>query len=66
MGNYLITAFSELFSFQQNKRILLLGLDAAGKTTLLYKLKLNETVHTIPTVKCDSKIQTNFSRLALM
>ncbi|KAK9397007.1 ADP-ribosylation factor 1-like [Crotalus adamanteus] len=31
-------------------RILLLGLDAAGKTTLLYKLKLNETTSTIPTV----------------
>ena len=31
-------------------RILLLGLDAAGKTTMLYKLKLNETVTTIPTI----------------
>lgn len=31
-------------------RILLLGLDAAGKTTLLYKLKLNETISAIPTV----------------
>jgi ADP-ribosylation factor protein 1 len=28
----------------------MLGLDAAGKTTLLYKLKLNETVSTIPTI----------------
>jgi|UniRef100_K3X8E3 small GTP-binding protein len=31
-------------------RILLLGLDAAGKTTLLYKLKLGEAVTTIPTI----------------
>ncbi|XP_060554716.1 uncharacterized protein LOC132715683 [Ruditapes philippinarum] len=31
-------------------RILMLGLDAAGKTTVLYKLKLNETVSTIPTI----------------
>lgn len=31
-------------------RILLLGLDNAGKTTCLYKLKLNETVSTIPTI----------------
>ncbi|XP_044153930.1 ADP-ribosylation factor 1-like [Bufo gargarizans] len=31
-------------------RILMLGLDAAGKTTILYKLKLHETVTTIPTI----------------
>lgn len=31
-------------------RILMLGLDAAGKTTVLYKIKLNETVATIPTI----------------
>ena len=30
--------------------MLLLGLDAAGKTTILYKLKLNELVQTIPTI----------------
>ena len=30
-------------------RTLMLGLDAAGKTTLLYKLKLGEVVSTIPT-----------------
>ena len=31
-------------------KILMLGLDAAGKTTVLYKLKLNEVVNTIPTI----------------
>ena len=31
-------------------RILMLGLDAAGKTTILYKIKLNEQVTTIPTI----------------
>ncbi|XP_066484149.1 uncharacterized protein [Tiliqua scincoides] len=41
-------AFQSFYGMEA--RILLLGLDAAGKTTLLYKLKLNETPMTIPTV----------------
>ena len=32
------------------RRILLLGQDAAGKTTILYKLKLGDVVTTIPTI----------------
>merc|ERR1719382_1697553 len=35
---------------KQEMRILMVGLDAAGKTTVLYKLKLGEVVTTIPTV----------------
>lgn len=31
-------------------RILMVGLDAAGKTTILYKLKLGEIITTIPTI----------------
>ena len=38
------------FSNETSSRILMLGLDAAGKTTILYKVKLNETVQTIPTI----------------
>ncbi|CAI5790142.1 ADP-ribosylation factor-like [Podarcis lilfordi] len=51
MGLLLSRIQSALQSFYGTEaRILLLGLDAAGKTTLLYKLKLNETVTTIPTI----------------
>merc|ERR1719231_1550128 len=35
---------------KKEMRILMLGLDAAGKTTILYKLKLGEVVTTLPTV----------------
>eukprot|EP00296_Roombia_truncata_P001201 JP436941.1.p1 GENE.JP436941.1~~JP436941.1.p1 ORF type:complete len:180 (-),score=35.37 JP436941.1:50-589(-) len=35
---------------KKDVRLCLLGLDAAGKTTILYKLKLNEVVTTIPTI----------------
>ena len=30
--------------------ILMIGLDNAGKTTIVYKLKLNETISSIPTI----------------
>ena len=37
-------------TFTQNTRMIMLGLDAAGKTTILYKLKLGDLVTTIPTI----------------
>eukprot|EP01099_Mayorella_cantabrigiensis_P003916 TRINITY_DN293_c0_g2_i1.p1 TRINITY_DN293_c0_g2~~TRINITY_DN293_c0_g2_i1.p1 ORF type:complete len:181 (-),score=40.53 TRINITY_DN293_c0_g2_i1:117-659(-) len=39
-----------LFFLKKDLRILMVGLDAAGKTTILYKLKLGEIVTTIPTI----------------
>merc|ERR1711977_379754 len=41
---------SGLFSGQQEVRILMLGLDAAGKTTILYRLQIGEVVSTLPTI----------------
>ncbi|CAF0789724.1 unnamed protein product [Rotaria sordida] len=46
-------SFSKIASYfprKQEVRILLLGLDAAGKTTALYAMKLGELVTTIPTI----------------
>jgi ADP-ribosylation factor 1/2 len=46
-------SFSKLLDMLWGKkemRILMVGLDAAGKTTILYKLKLGEIVTTIPTI----------------
>ena len=46
-------AFASFFKNLFNKkeiRILMVGLDAAGKTTILYKLKLGELVKTLPTI----------------
>ncbi|XP_065679572.1 uncharacterized protein LOC100214145 isoform X2 [Hydra vulgaris] len=52
MGLWLSKLASALNDFGNRRaRILLLGLDAAGKTTILYKLKLNENVTTIPTIR---------------
>ena len=50
MGNYIFGSFLRRFGTATPVRLLMLGLDAAGKTTILYKIKLNETVNTIPTI----------------
>jgi len=49
MGLTISSLLGRLFGKQQ-MRILMVGLDAAGKTTILYKLKLGEIVTTIPTI----------------
>ena len=49
MGGMFAKALSKLVG-KKEMRILMVGLDAAGKTTILYKLKLGEIVTTIPTI----------------
>ena len=52
MGLFLTKIYETLSSWGEGtpSRVLLLGLDNAGKTTILYKVKLNENVATIPTI----------------
>mmetsp|Transcript_21574 Transcript_21574/g.52817 ORF Transcript_21574/g.52817 Transcript_21574/m.52817 type:complete len:187 (-) Transcript_21574:237-797(-) len=49
MGASVSGFWNKIFGNKQ-ARIIMVGLDAAGKTTVLYKLKLNETITTIPTI----------------
>ncbi|KAK2115148.1 Arf GTPase arf1 [Saguinus oedipus] len=49
MGNTFANLFKDLFG-KKEMRILMVGLDASGKTTILYKLKLGKIVTTIPTI----------------
>ncbi|GAV64006.1 Arf domain-containing protein, partial [Cephalotus follicularis] len=49
MGMAISRLVKMLFA-RKEMRILMVGLDAAGKTTILYKLKLGEIVTTIPTI----------------
>jgi len=59
MGNVFGDLFRNLFG-KKEMRILMVGLDAAGKTTILYKLKLGEIVTTIPTIgKCIFDFKNN-------
>ncbi|KAJ6915341.1 ADP-ribosylation factor 1-like [Populus alba x Populus x berolinensis] len=49
MGLLFSRMFSSLFG-NKEARILVLGLDNAGKTTILYRLQMGEVVSTIPTI----------------
>ena len=49
MGLAFSSIWQRMFA-KKEMRILMVGLDAAGKTTILYKLKLGEIVTTIPTI----------------
>jgi len=50
MGNWIQTMITKLFDGKKERHVSMLGLDAAGKTTLLYNLKLGEVVQTTPTI----------------
>jgi ADP-ribosylation factor 1/2 len=52
MGGYLTSPYnyiSQLFR-GRDVRALMLGLDAAGKTSILYRMKMGQVVTTIPTI----------------
>ena len=51
MGSFFAKALAKIANMSKKEmRILMVGLDAAGKTTILYRLKLGDVVHTIPTI----------------
>ena len=50
MGFLFSKTWNLLASKVKDARIILIGLDNAGKTTCLYKLKTNETVKSMPTI----------------
>jgi len=49
MGSAFTRLFSNLFG-KKELRILMVGLDGAGKMTILYKLKLGKVVMTTPAI----------------
>eukprot|EP00252_Welwitschia_mirabilis_P018340 TRINITY_DN40769_c0_g1_i1.p1 TRINITY_DN40769_c0_g1~~TRINITY_DN40769_c0_g1_i1.p1 ORF type:complete len:196 (+),score=33.65 TRINITY_DN40769_c0_g1_i1:330-917(+) len=49
MGQAFRKLFDSLFGSKE-MRVVMLGLDAAGKTTILYKLHLGEVLSTVPTI----------------
>lgn len=49
MGS-VISSIVNMFSTKQPYSICMIGLDAAGKTTILYQMQLGNTITTIPTI----------------
>merc|ERR1719393_927790 len=50
MGSKMMGSLRRRCLATKDVRVLIVGLDAAGKTTTLYRLKLGEVVTTIPTI----------------
>lgn len=50
MGLIFSNIWDKLFNKLKDVRMVMVGLDAAGKTTIMYKMKLGETPKTIPTI----------------
>src|SRR3989338_7111566 len=50
MGSYFSKLFEDWFKNLVEVRVLILGLDGAGKTTILYRLQLGEVIATTPTI----------------
>lgn len=69
IGGFFSSLFSGLFGTRE-MRILILGLDGAGKTTILYRLQVGEVVTTIPSQylfrKTYLNLDVNLLKLCLL
>ncbi len=50
MGNIFQRMMDSLNDSKVARKILMLGLDGAGKTTIMYKLKFDENLTSVPTI----------------
>jgi GTPase SAR1 family protein len=64
MGIFLSRAF-DIWIRMREAKLLMLGLDAAGKTTILYKLKFGDTVTTTPTIGFNVE-SIEYGKLSMM
>ena len=64
MGLFISRAF-DIFMKMRDAKLLMLGLDCAGKTSVLYKLKLGEAVNTTPTIGFNVE-SIEYGKLSMM
>ena len=55
MGNWITNVWDRLFGEQREMKIIIIGLDAAGKTTILKKMRFDEVMQTAPTIGVNTE-----------
>ena len=55
MGNWITNVWDRLFGEKRDMKIVLVGLDAAGKTTILNKMRFDEVIATAPTIGVNTE-----------
>lgn len=55
MGNWFSSVWDRLFGEQRELKLVIVGLDAAGKTTILKKMRFDEFVQTVPTIGVNTE-----------
>jgi small GTP-binding protein len=64
MGIIFGKTWDKLFNKGKDVRMVMVGLDAVGKTTIMYKMKLGDTVKTIPTIGFNVE-QIEYKKLSI-
>ena len=55
MGNWFSNVWDRLFGEKRELKLVIVGLDAAGKTTILNKMRFDEFVPTAPTIGVNTE-----------
>eukprot|EP00347_Sterkiella_histriomuscorum_P000030 403377450 len=55
MGNWITNVWDRLFNEKREFKMVIIGLDAAGKTTILKKMRFDEIMPTAPTIGIETE-----------
>lgn len=55
MGNWFTNVWDRLFNEKREFKLVIIGLDAAGKTTILNKMRFDEYINSAPTIGVNTE-----------
>ena len=55
MGNWFTNVWDRLFGEKRELKLVIVGLDAAGKTTILNRMRFDEVMQTAPTIGVNTE-----------